>query len=158
MTSQHAIRLRYTGENPSIEALGQFPNWVNAYDEEGFEGQDETTLKPDDEQLCITDMTAFTAGEVVFADGSTFPVLIGLLNGEVTDFSVYREPEWPCLSYDDYWNFWSVRPDLKSEDRDRPERWWKLQQFPARVSSKLPLRSTGERWSVVMDGDGLVIP
>ena len=158
MTSRHAIRLRFTGENPTIEALGEYPNWVNAYDEEGFEGQDETTLKPEDDQLCITDQTAFTAGEVVFGDGSKLPVLISLLNSEVTGFSVYREPEWPYLSYDEYWNRWSVLPDLLSPDRDRGEQWWKLQQFPARVSSKLPLRSTDERWSVVIDGDGLVIP
>ena len=95
----------------------------------------------------------------MFADALKLAVLISLVNGEVTGFSVYHEPEWPYLSYDEYWSLWSVLPNLLSQDRDGPERWWKLQQFPARVSSKLPLRSTADDcWSAVIDEDGLVIP
>lgn len=156
MSSEQEARLRYTGENPAIEALVQFPNWINAYDEEGVEGQDETTLKPDDEQRWITDMTAFTAGDIVFANGSTFAILIALVNGEVTGFSIYREPESPYLSYDEYWSLWSVLPDYGSQDRERSERWWKQQQFPARACSRLSMQSTEKRWSVEIDGEGLV--
>jgi hypothetical protein len=52
---------RYTGENPPVEVLAKFPNWVNAYDEEGELGQDETTLKPDFIDTHVTRDTAFTA-------------------------------------------------------------------------------------------------
>jgi hypothetical protein len=147
--------LRYTGESPPVEVLARHPNWINAHDEEDVEGQDETTLKPEDVQTHVTDDTTFTAGDITFADGTTMVVLISVLNGEVSGFCVYREPEWPYLSHDDEWDLWSVMPDYGSPDRDGPERWWQVQSFPARVASRLPFGSTGMRWELVVDEHGM---
>jgi hypothetical protein len=154
--NMEARSLRYTGENPPVEVLAKYPNWVNAYDEEDVEGQDETTLKPEDVQAHVTDETTFTAGDIVFADGTTLPVLISLLSGEVTGFCVYRVPEWPYLSHDAEWNLWSVLPDYGSQDRDRSEQWWKTQRFPAQLASRLPFLSTGTRWELAIDEHGMV--
>jgi hypothetical protein len=46
-------RLRFTGQNPPPELWREYPNWRNAYGEEGEEGQDETTLLPDEVQTHI---------------------------------------------------------------------------------------------------------
>jgi len=150
-------RLRYTGKNPSIEVLATYPNWTNAYDEEGLEGQDETTLKPENVQTQITDETTFTAGDIEFADARTLPVLISVTFGEVTGFHVYADPESPYLSYDEKWSMWSIWSQGDPAELDRAERWWKSQHFPARVTSRLPLSTSGAQWEVVLDQDGMVV-
>src|SRR5262245_52114629 len=48
-------RLRFTGENPPLSLWARFPNWQNAIEEETFPGQDETTLRPADNQQTIDD-------------------------------------------------------------------------------------------------------
>ena len=149
--------LRYTGENPPVEVLAKYPNWVNAYDEEGVEGQDETTLKPEDIQTHVTEATTFTAGDIAFSDGLALPVLISVMSGEVSGFSIYTEPEWPYVSYDENWSIWSVLPAHGAAEPDRPERWWACQRFPASVTSRLPLSATGVRWQVELDEHGMVV-
>jgi hypothetical protein len=61
--------LRYTGCWPPPDVLAQYPNWIYALDEEGEEDQDETTIKPEDQQHYISERTCFTAADIVLAGG-----------------------------------------------------------------------------------------
>lgn len=56
--------LRFTGQNPPPELWRTYPNWLNAFEEEGEAGQDETTLVPHEVQTHIAPHTAFTAATV----------------------------------------------------------------------------------------------
>ena len=62
-------RLRFTGNNPPVGLWPRYPNWQNAYDEEGVPGQDETTLRPADNQQVIDDDVSFSAGDAALANG-----------------------------------------------------------------------------------------
>lgn len=64
------MELRYTGCWPPVEILREYPNWVFALDEEGEDGQDETTIRPEAQQEFISDDTDFTRGEAQLADGT----------------------------------------------------------------------------------------
>jgi hypothetical protein len=72
-------RLRFTGEWPPPSVWDRYPNWEHALDEESVDGQDETTLRPSSVQTIVDEDAAFTAGEVVQADGTKLPALIELL-------------------------------------------------------------------------------
>jgi hypothetical protein len=62
-----------TGRRPSAAQLRKWPNWRHCLDEEDEEGQDETTIRPDDEQAVIGPETTGTALEASSADGRRFP-------------------------------------------------------------------------------------
>jgi hypothetical protein len=49
--------LRYTGDWPPPNVLSQYSNWVFAYDEEGEDDQDETTVRPEEQQSFISHET-----------------------------------------------------------------------------------------------------
>ncbi len=70
--------LRFTGDWPPAQYLEQYPNWGK----EGEENQDETTLKPSDEQSYIDDETAFTVGDATFADGRVCLAIIQVDYGD----------------------------------------------------------------------------
>ena len=72
MTDQH---LRFTGDFPPLDVLERFPNWENALDEEEVEGQDETTIRPTEEQHVLTPEVVFTAGVIIQADGTWLPAM-----------------------------------------------------------------------------------
>ena len=142
-------RLRFTGENPPPSLWGRFPNWQNAYEEEGLVGQDETTLRPADNQRAIDDEVSFTAGNVVFADGRTFPALLGVLCGSVGWVYVYPDPPRD--------ECWVLRLDEPSQRWVAMNDKWFVQGrgilpvpvadptvFPLGVTSRLPLESSGE--------------
>src|SRR5262245_58348279 len=76
-----AKKLRFTGEWPPQQYWSQFPNWENALDEEDEPAQDETTLRPAEEQTYIAEYTSFTTGNATLADGRTAPALIEVLGG-----------------------------------------------------------------------------
>ena len=141
-------RFRFTGENPPPGLWARFPNWQNAYEEEGSPGQDETTLRPADNQQTIDDDVSFTAGDAIFANGQPAPALLGLLCGELDWVYVYPRPEqdecW-VLGYDVPSQRWVA----KNED-------WFLRGkgilrtpveasgvFPLRIISRLPLQRSG---------------
>jgi hypothetical protein len=51
--------LRFTGEWPPQSLWSKYPNWEYALDEEDEPGQDETTLRPSENQSNIDDDVAF---------------------------------------------------------------------------------------------------
>jgi hypothetical protein len=57
--------LRFTEAWPPIAVLVDYPNWVYALDEEGKPGQNETTIKPETQQLYVSQETCFTVADVV---------------------------------------------------------------------------------------------
>ncbi|MFN0052766.1 MAG: hypothetical protein ACKV0T_11285 [Planctomycetales bacterium] len=141
-------RLRFTGENPPVRLWSRYPNWKNAYEEEGFPGQDETTLRPADNQLTVDDDVSFTAGDAVLSNGKIVPAMLGVDSGELGWVYVYPEP-----SSDDCWMLSFNVPS---------QRWLAMNDvcllqsggmvgvpvgdsavFPIRVNSRLPLERTG---------------
>ncbi len=68
--------LRFTGRLPTEAALRQFPNWEFALEEEGLPDQDETTLRPADEQARIEWETACTAATATTPDGTELMVIL----------------------------------------------------------------------------------
>ncbi len=89
---------RYTGEFPPLEVLVQYSNWEYALDEEGDEGQDETTIRPEREQRYITSRTSFTVGNATQANGKTCRALLGVADGEVLSVDLFMDDEnWRTL-------------------------------------------------------------
>jgi hypothetical protein len=142
-------RLRFTGENPPVRLWARFPNWQNAYEEEGLPGQDETTLRPADNQQMIDNDVSFTAGEAVMANGQRFPAMLGVLSGELGWVYVYPEPSQDVC--------WVLSFHVPSQRWAAMNDDWFLQgsavmrvpvgdsaMFPIRVASRLPLERTGE--------------
>ena len=81
---------RFTGQNPPPGIWQQYPNWRNAYEEEGEEGQDESTLMPDEVQTHIGKHTSFTAGKVHLHDGREFPAFLAIGQNGITGCYVYE--------------------------------------------------------------------
>ncbi len=81
-------RLRFTGQAPPPGLLERYPNWQNAYEEEGMPEQDETTLRPADNQSTIDDIVSCTAGDAIFASGQRLPALLVVLCGELAVVNV----------------------------------------------------------------------
>ena len=86
--------LRLTGENPSPGLLERYPNWENALGEEGEDGQDETTLRPADEQTVIERYLPFTAATAWLNDGRACPAMIELLISGVSALQLYLAGQW----------------------------------------------------------------
>jgi hypothetical protein len=121
--------LRYTGDWPPPEILREYPNWICAWDEEGEEDQDETTLKPEDEQSMITADTIHTVGDVLLADGRSF---------------VYKTKRW--VSLDQNW----LPPERRMPTVDFAD----SRTFPLRLSTRLPHAETGEPVRLEIRPDG----
>jgi hypothetical protein len=144
-----AENLRFTGENPPPSLWDRFPNWQNAYEEEGILGQDETTLRPADNQRAIDDEVTFTAGDASFASGPTVPALLGVISGELGWIYVYPNPDedlcW-ILSFDVPSNQWTaINEDWFLEGGGiLPAPLDDPTVFPMMVSSRLPLESSGD--------------
>lgn len=139
---------RITGQNPPLHLWDRFPNWQNAYEEETLDDQDETTLRPADNQQAIDDDVSFAAGEAVLAGGQKLPALLALVTGEIDYVYAYPNP-----SRDECW---VLRSDLEGENWVAMNEDWFLEiqgilpvplqtpgLFPMRVISRLPLASTG---------------
>jgi hypothetical protein len=143
-----AKRLRFTGKNPLPSLADDYPNWENAYDEEGSPGQDETTLRPADNQKTIDDMVSFTAADALLANGTTLPAWLYVVRGELGDVHVYPDPKKDEV--------WAVRFDSRVQNWVAQNQAWLLQipgivrvpvndsaVFPVRITSRLPLQRTG---------------
>ena len=151
-------RLRFTGEWPPAALWDEYPNWEYALDEEGLEGQDETTLRPADNQDAIDADTAYTGGMALLADGRQLDALLG----------VFHDPESvehvEVLVEDGVWGLWhdagtgtwvSMVENWLPEAERRPA--VSLDDdtvFPMRISSRLPLESTGKpfEFTVLLGG------
>lgn len=148
--------LRYTGDWPPPEVLRGYPNWVFAYDEEGEEGQDETTVKPEDQQAFITTETQLTAGRLFLADGHTLPAIICMENGSPVGVSAF-EGRWT-------WSVWrdgrtkAWRPateDYLPESERLPSvSLSDARVFPLRFATLLPYGRGGQPWQIEIRPDG----
>lgn len=102
-------QLRFSGWHIPVEHWEDHPCWEFAIDEEGREGQDETTMRPCDEPL-ITECTDVAMAYAVGANGERYPAVVSLeypdreanavmiyigrkLGGPVVEFSV-RDGKW----------------------------------------------------------------
>ena len=140
---------RFTGENPPPHLWVRYPNWQYALEEETEEGQDETTLRPADNQQTIDDDVAFTAGDALLSNGTSLSALLGVLSGELGWIYVY-----PDAQRDECW---VLRYDVPSSQWVAMNDDWFVQGegillvplegdgvFPLRVTSRLPLQQTGQ--------------
>ena len=98
-------RFRFTGESPPPRLWKQYPNWRNAYEEEGKEDQDETTLMPHEVQTCIGRYTSFTGGRVRFNDGRQYPAFLSLGEAGIDGCEVYEKAK--------PWRIYYCYPDKK---------------------------------------------
>src|SRR6516225_7420554 len=89
-----AKKLRYTGDWPPPKVLQRYPNWEMAYEEEGMDGQDETTIRPQAEQTVIDLETVHTAADVWLADGRTYPAIVTVAFGPPESCSFHDGKRW----------------------------------------------------------------
>ena len=147
---------RYTGDFPPAEVLARFPNWDYALDEEGEDGQDETTIKPEDEQSFITEWTAFTAADAFSPGGTKFVALVELVGGDVGGVTVFEASESWRVLFDLTSQTWQpfVEDWLPEADRCRSVELSDKRFFPLRVVTKLPLGNGGQPWRMEIHPDG----
>lgn len=151
--------LRYTGDWPPPEVLREHPNWVCAWDEEDEEGQDETTLKPEDEQSVITSDTIHTAGDVHLADGRAFPAIISLPSGAPECFDYHDGAEWIRCRQDYQTKRWVAHDQswLPPEKRMPTVDFADSCTFPLRLSTRLPHSETGAPVRLEIRPDGSAV-
>jgi hypothetical protein len=151
-------KLRFTGAWPSPLYWSDYPNWELALDEEGVDGQDETTLRPAEIQDCIAKYVSFTAGEATLANGSRMPALLEVdgdqlyaVNVFIDDHSAWRicynVPQRQWVSFLQEWLTEAERgPTVVMSDAN---------VFPLIVKSRLPANSpSGHRIEIVIESDG----
>lgn len=149
-------RIRITGDNPPRHLWTRYPNWENALDEEGLPGQDETTLRPADNQSSIDESVTFTAGNVIFADGRSFPAMISIIARQIDFIYVYPDPEREVC--------WSVRFHYPTQRWIPMNDAWCLVSektisvplddagiFPLKASTRLACKDTGKPFCVTVD-------
>jgi hypothetical protein len=155
MTAVRLRKLRFTGTLPTKLAVERFPNWTLALDEEGLPGQDETTLRPGDDQEKISSDTIGTAVVVVGPDGKQ---QLGLLYGYL---NLWRGPE-----HADWLHLFSGtrRLDIKLQANF----WWPdetaptlhyndFAELPLRVKSVLPTAKSRKHLQLTLMPSGPVV-
>jgi hypothetical protein len=154
-----ARRYRYTGDFPPPEVLAQFSNWDFALDEEDEEGQDETTIKPEDEQSFITEWTAYTIADAFLPGGMRLAALVEFLSGQVGGVNVFEAPEWWRVVFDWPSQTWQpfVEDWLPLADRGTSVELSDARLFPLKIATKLPLGRGGQSWRMEIRSDGTSI-
>ena len=151
--------LRFTGDFPPPGLFEKYPNWEYALDEEGIDGQDETTLRPSEDQSVIGEYVSFTAGTAWLNNGHECPVIIELVDG-VAGINFYLEGRWNRLlrSVDRFRQFerWEpyVEDWLPEEERSPSLRLSNEKIFPSRFASRLAhyVTSLPIRTKILLDG------
>ena len=69
-------RLRFTPGPPTRAALQRYPLWCMALDEEERPGQDESTIRPSDDQERIDDTTAYVAAVAKAPSGTMYDAMM----------------------------------------------------------------------------------
>jgi hypothetical protein len=138
--------------------LRDYPNWVFAYDEEGEEGQDETTVKPEEQQSFITGQTQVSAGRLLLADGQSVPAIVCLERGSPIGVSAYQG-RWT-------WSVWrdGNKPTWRPATQDYLPESQRLPSvslsdtrvFPLRFETSLPREAGGLPWRIEIRSDGSV--
>ena len=150
-------QLRFTGDWPPPEILEQIPNWVYASDEEGIDGQDETTLMPEGTQDVVTRDTICTAGEVTLACGERFVAVVMFLPPLRADlFDYFNGSEWVRSIRDHRTGRWqSFDQDWLPEGERMPTvAMGDTRIFPLRLRSRLALVNSGSPLDFKVNGDG----
>lgn len=135
---------RIIGDNPPQRYWAKYPNWENAWDEERDEGQDETTLRPSENQSSIDEDVTFAAGNATLADGTTLPALLALVEGDIDCVYVY-----PATDGDRCWSISSDEPgrwDANDSDEELgllPVPKDITKNLPITIRSRLPLKRSG---------------
>lgn len=147
-------RLRFTGVIPTLSAVRKFPNWTYALDEETVPGQDETTLRPDDDQRHISFATVCTRASAACAGGGR---LVALLRGDgelhksarnVERLYLYEDSHVAELEFISKW-WWPI-------DEGRTKYYYDFDVFPLRVTSDLPTAKRGTRLCLTLMPNGEV--
>ena len=152
-------RVRSSGGTPPGHLWPRLPNWRNSYEEEGLPDQDETTLRPADNQQTLDDDVSCTAGDAVLANGQTVPAMLAVWSGELGSVYVYPDPsENVCwiLSFNVPSQRWVAMNDdwlLKGGGVVRVP-VGNSAVFPIRVTSRLPLQGTGEIIAIEIESVG----
>jgi hypothetical protein len=143
---------RLTGRRPSAAQLRRWPNWRQCLDEEDEEGQDETTIRPDDEQAAIGPETSGTALEASSADGRCFPAFAlasgpeDLPQGDLDEI-VLLEPR-GARTVSMRFDHWKPQPETRTLELDDP-------RLPIRMCSVL-LLPDGRRLELTLERGGRV--
>lgn len=152
--------VRITGDNPSPKLLEEYPNWEYALDEEGIEGQDETTLRPAQNQSTIGEDIAITAGTAWLNDGRECPAIIEMIDN-VEGLQFCLEGRWRRVVR------WSGRTGEFERWEPFVEHWLPETErhflplsldddnfFPLRFASRLPFHKTSAhiRIKILVDG------
>ena len=152
-------KLRFTGDAPPIHLWEQFPNWEYALDEEGEEGQDETTLRPAANQTSIDEHAAFTAGTATLADGTDLPALLEILqypeSCEGVNVFIGPSDAWR-LKRDSRSHCWSPFEEtwLPPKERRPAVSMGDPKIFPLKIRSRLPVRASCEPFSFFILANG----
>lgn len=152
--------VRITGDNPSPGLLEQYPNWENTIGEEGVEGQDETTLRPSENQSVIAEYVSFTAATAWLNDRGECPAIIEMIY-DVAGLQFYLEGQWFRLVR------WSDRNRRFQRWEPFVEHWLPETErcspllsladdkvFPLRFASRLPFHKTSSLIKIKILSDG----
>jgi hypothetical protein len=153
-----AKALRYTGDWPPPEVLRKYPNWVFAHDEEGEESQDETTIRPEDQQSFISHETQITAATLLLPDGRTLPALVCMDHGSPAGVSAFEE-RWSWSVWRDHGTTsWSPpnQDYLPEAERLPSVSLSDSRVFPVRFATLLPRESGGQPWRIEIRPDGSI--
>jgi hypothetical protein len=139
-----AEKLRFTGEWPPMRVLKAYPNWEYALDEEGVEGQDETTIRPEAQQNVISGDTAYTAAEARQADGTERRAIVAIVGGRIDAVDVYvtEVDTWRVGRVGDRWEPF-LQSWLPESQRMPCVSLSDTTIFPLRVTTVLPEQPTG---------------
>jgi hypothetical protein len=151
-------RLRFTGQNPPPELWREYPNWRNAYEEEGEEGQDETTLMPHEVQTHIGEHTSFTGGVAHLHDGRQFPAFLAVSKRGIHGCEVYETatpwrvyysyPDKQWISFRAEWLPENERPPAVSLEDDAV--------FPLGIRMSVPWKHGGRPAAYELTKDGVL--
>jgi hypothetical protein len=150
--------LRFTGRLPTEAAMRQFPNWEFALEEEGLPDQDETTLRPGEDQSVIDWDTACTAAIATTPNGTELMVILrgdGMsMHSEVSGVDglhVLRGGR--TYEVELFPGAW--RPE---EGTTEPLRFFDPEMVPLRITSVLPAAGgREERHEMVLMPDGVLL-
>ncbi len=151
------MKLRFTGEWPPIKVLNEYPNCECAIDEEDLPGQDETTLKPCEDQTFITDNVEYTSGIAYLNNGSNLPCIIGLYDQSIGSLTIYTKKNdgWK-LNLDVPSGKWqSINEEWLPKNRRSPTiDLFDKNVFPLRIESRLKLKKTNNNLHIKINPDG----
>lgn len=137
-------KLRFTGVWPPLQIAKKYPNWEYALDEEDVKGQDETTIRPEAQQIAISDDTAYTMARAKQADGTDRMAIVAIVGGGIVAVDVYinARDAWRVGKNGDKWEPF-IQTWLPEKDRMPFVSLNDAGIFPLRVTTILPADETG---------------